>query len=213
MKLSELRENYTQKGLRKNEADSNPFQQFEKWMIEAQEAGIIEPNAMTLATSGSNGEVSSRTVLLKGLHEETFQFFTNYHSKKARNLSENPNASLTFLWKELERQVNIRGTVEKTSREISEEYFHSRPYGSQIGAWVSEWQSGEVVSREQLVEREEDFRQKYPETSEVPLPGFWGGYQLKPTCIEFWQGRPSRLHDRICFELNDNQWQISRLSP
>ena len=134
MKLGELRENYTQKGLRKNEADSNPFQQFEKWMIEAQEAGIIEPNAMTLATSGSGGEVSSRTVLLKGLHEETFQFFTNYHSKKARNLSENPNASLTFLWKELERQVNIRGTVEKTSREISEEYFHSRPYGSQIGA-------------------------------------------------------------------------------
>ena len=213
MKLGELRENYTQNGLRKIDADSNPFRQFEKWMVEARDAGIIEANAMTLATSRSDGSVSSRTVLLKGLHEDTFQFFTNYQSKKARDLAVNPNASLTFLWKELERQVNIRGAVTKTTREISKEYFHSRPYGSQIGAWVSEWQSGEVSNRDELVKREEEFREMYPETSEVPLPDFWGGYQLKPSYLEFWQGRPSRLHDRICFELKDCQWQISRLSP
>ena len=213
MKLGELRENYTQNGLRVSEADPNPFRQFEKWMIEAQEAGIIEANAMTLATSAGDGSVSSRTVLLKGLHEKTFQFFTNYQSKKARDLAENPLASLTFLWKELERQVNIRGTVEKTSREISQEYFHSRPYGSQIGAWVSEWQSGEVPNRDQLAEREKQFREKYPESEVVPLPDFWGGYQLKPHYIEFWQGRPSRLHDRICFQLENEQWRVSRLSP
>ena len=213
MKLGELRENYTQKGLRLIDVDRNPFKQFEKWMTEAQEVDIVEPNAMTLATSSGDGIVSSRTVLLKGLHEETFQFFTNYQSHKARDLAENPQASLTFLWKELERQVNIRGTVSKTSREISDEYFHSRPYGSQIGAWVSEKQSGEVTNREVLIEREKEFREKFPEGSEVPLPDFWGGYQLEPSYIEFWQGRPSRLHDRICFLLENGEWKISRLSP
>ncbi|MDA7887777.1 pyridoxamine 5'-phosphate oxidase [Akkermansiaceae bacterium] len=213
MKLGELRENYTQSGLRLGEIKRDPLEQFEQWMVEAQEAGIVEPNAMTLATCSGEGVVSSRTVLLKGLHEGTFQFFTNYQSKKARDLSENPHASLTFLWKELERQVNIRGVVEKTDREISKEYFHSRPYGSQIGAWVSEWQSAEVANRNHLIEREKEFREKYPETSEVPLPDFWGGYQLKPDYLEFWQGRPSRLHDRICFQLENHQWVPSRLSP
>ena len=213
MNLGELRENYAQSGIEISDMESDPFLQFEKWMIQAQEAQIIEPNAMTLATSNANGDISSRTVLLKGLSGDGFEFFTNYDSQKGQDLAANPKAAITLLWKELERQVCIRGVVEKTSREISADYFHSRPYGSQIGAWVSEKQSGVIADRVYLEARDAELRKKFPESEEVPLPDFWGGYRLLPSVIEFWQGRPSRLHDRISYRKNESAWEISRLSP
>ncbi len=213
MNLAELRENYTQGGLEISDVSPSPFQQFQDWIQQAQDAQIIEPNAMTLSTANASGEVSARTVLLKGIEDETFQFFTNYQSRKANDLSENPHASLTFLWKELERQVCIRGTVSQTSREISEAYFHSRPYESQIGAWTSAKQSGKLLSRASLEERDAELRKKYAKEQEVPLPDFWGGYALAPHSIEFWQGRPSRLHDRICYQGEGSQWSLTRLSP
>lgn len=213
MNLGELRENYTKGGIRTAGMDAHPFIQFEKWMEQAKEAQIIEPNAMTLATSNASGDVSTRTVLLKGLDELGFQFFTNYDSHKGQDLAANPKASITILWKELERQVCLQGVVEKTSREISAAYFHSRPYGSQIGAWVSEKQSGSIPDRAYLETRDAELRQKFPESEEVPLPDFWGGYRLIPTVIEFWQGRPSRLHDRLSYRKNGDTWEISRLSP
>jgi len=213
MNLPELRENYTMSGLKVADVNLDPIQQFEHWMTQALEAELFEPNAMTLSTANAKGVVSSRTVLLKGLENGRFQFFTNYQSRKAQDLEENPHASVTFLWKELERQICIRGTVTKTSREVSEAYFHSRPYGSQIGAWVSEKQSHSVPVRAYLEKKEVQMRERFPDSSPVPLPEFWGGYALKPTYIEFWQGRPCRLHDRIVYTLVDEKWRIARLSP
>lgn len=214
MNLPELRENYAMAGLSYADLEDDPFTQFELWMEQALESKIIEPNAMTLSTINAEGHPSSRTVLLKGMDPNRgFSFFTNYSSRKAQDLEANPNAALTFLWKELERQVCIRGTVKRTSREISKEYFHSRPYGSQIGAWVSESQSAEVPDRATLEKREAEYIKRFPETEKVPLPDFWGGYELTPTHIEFWQGRPGRIHDRLCYQRDDNNWNIARLSP
>ena len=213
MNLGELRENYAQSGIEVSDMEADPFLQFEQWMIQAQEAQIIEPNAMTLSTSNASGDVSSRTVLLKGLENGGFEFFTNYDSHKGQDLASHPKAALTFLWKELERQVCVQGVVEKTCRETSEQYFHSRPYGSQIGAWVSERQSGAIPDRAYLEARDAEMREKFPEGEEVPLPDFWGGYRLIPTVIEFWQGRPSRLHDRLSYRKKGDIWEISRLSP
>jgi len=213
MNLGELRENYTKGGIRYSEMDSDPLVQFKKWIQQAKEAQIIEPNAMTLATSNADGDVFSRTVLLKGLDERGFQFFTNYDSHKGQDLAANPKAAITILWKELERQVCVTGLVEKTSREISADYFHSRPYPSQIGAWVSEKQSGVIPDRAHLERRDAELRKKFPKGTPVPLPDFWGGYRLTPTVIEFWQGRPSRLHDRLSYQKIDGAWEISRLSP
>ena len=213
MNLPELRENYALAGLTRTDLKDDPFQQFEIWMEQAMQAQIIEPNTMTLSTADLDGRVSSRTVLLKGMDENGFSFFTNYRSQKAQALEANPNAALTFLWKELERQVNIQGSVRRTSREVSEEYFHSRPYGSQIGAWVSEEQSAAVENRAILEAREKELLKRFPENEEVPLPDFWGGYELVPESIEFWQGRPGRIHDRLCYQRKGDIWEISRLSP
>ncbi len=214
MNLSDLRENYTKGGIRIAEMHPSPFAQLEEWFLVAREQKIPDSNAMNLATSNQEGLVSSRTVLLKGIVNEKLQFFTNYRSQKARDLAENQHAALTFHWRELERQINIRGTVEKSSREVSEAYFKSRPYSSQIGAWVSEHQSARVGVRSSLEAREAELITRFPESGEVPCPEFWGGYELRPSYIEFWQGRQGRLHDRICYLKTDQEdWSLERLSP
>lgn len=167
---------------------------------------------MILSTVSEAGEASSRTVLLKGLDERGFQFFTNYQSRKAREMDGNPQVALTFLWLELERQVNVLGRVRKISREESAAYFHSRPRASQIGAWVSEKQSGEIAGREYLEEREAELEKRF-DGHEVALPDFWGGYVLEPKSVEFWQGRESRLHDRVRYQKSGGIWEKVRLSP
>ena len=213
MNLADLRENYTKGGLRVAEVSPDPFVQLEDWLEAAKEAGVIEPNAMNLATTNGAGHLSLRTVLLKGLDQNGLTFFTNYRSRKAQDLSENPHCAINFLWKEVERQVCLRGVAVKSSREVSENYFHSRPYGSQIGAWVSERQSEQVAVRAVLEHREEELLKKYPEGSEVPCPDFWGGYHFRPTYVEFWQGREGRIHDRIRYLREVDDWRIERLSP
>jgi len=211
--LAELRENYCKGGLAEEDADPDPFLQFEKWLNEAVDAEVIEPNAMTLATADTDNQPSARTVLLKGLDESGFCFFTNYESRKARELKANPRASLVIHWRELERQVIVGGTVSRTSEHESRDYFRSRPYGAQIGAWVSENQTSPIPNRAYLQEREAEFQTRWPEGTEVPLPPFWGGYRVTPDSIEFWQGRPSRLHDRLSYTRKSGGWEMSRLSP
>lgn len=211
--IAALRENYTRGGLKKEDLASDPIAQFRLWMEDAVAAKLLEPNAMSLATASAEGIPSVRTVLLKGLDERGFRFFTNYRSHKGQDLADNKNAALSFLWKDLERQVNIQGTVSQISREETEEYFRSRPHMSQIGAWVSEIQSGEISGRCYLEEREDLLKMQHPEGSVVPLPDFWGGYILAPVCLEFWQGRESRLHDRLRYQKTPNgRWDIVRLS-
>ncbi|SRR5690606_22612447 len=209
--LAILRRNYSKQVLTESSVNQNPFEQFSKWMNEALSAEIIEANAMALATADNNGTPSVRIVLLKGLDERGFVFFTNYESAKAKNLIENPKASLLFFWRELERQVRISGTVEKTSREESEAYFKTRPAASRIGAWASK-QSSIIPDREYLENKFEEYKAMYPDDS-IPLPPFWGGFRVIPEKIEFWQGRESRLHDRICYLKEDGNWKIVRLSP
>ena len=213
IRLADLRENYEQGGLTEAEIFADPFLQFESWLSEAIEAGVTEPNAMTLATANKEGEPSARTVLLKGLKDGSFSFFTNYNSRKGQDLEANPRASLVLHWRELERQIIIRGTVSRTTQEESQAYFQSRPRGAQIGAWVSQYQTSPITDRSHLEELEEQLQKKWPEGSDIPLPPFWGGYQLKPDYIEFWQGRPSRLHDRLVFTPNGSNWHLGRLSP
>ena len=189
----------------------DPLTLFKMWLDDAIAATVMEPNAMTLATVSPDGQPSCRTVLLKGFDQRGFSFFTNYHSRKGRELTANPKAALTFLWKERERQVCVRGGVTQLSREESDAYFQSRPYGSQIGAWVSE-QSEHIPGRTWLEHRERELKEQHPEGN-VPLPPNWGGYVLAPEFVEFWQGRPSRLHDRILFEKRGGLWERARLSP
>ena len=217
--ISHMRENYAAGTLRRDDLALDPFEQFSKWFNEAVEAKIREPNAMTLATIGLDGIPTARTLLLKGVEAgDGLSFFTNYESRKGAELADNPRASLLFFWKELERQVQIRGRVEKVSREISEAYFFSRPYASRIGAWVSE-QSTELPNREWLETRDTEFLARFPDTGkpdDVPLPPYWGGYQVLPDSLEFWQGQPNRLHDRFIYEKVDDapsEWSIRRLSP
>jgi len=211
--LADLRENYTKAGLDSKDVDTNPFHQFQNWMDMAISSDIVEPNAMTLATADADGLPSSRIVLLKHFDENGFCFFTNYNSRKGKDLAINPNASLTIHWKELERQISIRGTVEKTSKEESENYFHMRPHQSQLGAIASD-QSQPVIDRPTLLQREQELLEQYPTGTTVPLPDYWGGYRITPTYIEFWQGRPSRLHDRIVYQKGSNSnWSIDRLCP
>lgn len=210
--LAALRQDYSQRGLRRSELDSDPITQFNKWLAEASARQLIEPNAMTLATVDADGQPWTRTVLLKICDERGFTFFTNYDGAKGHHLAGNPRASLTFWWGALERQVNITGTVAKTSLEESDAYFHSRPPSSQIGAWASA-QSEVVANRDQLERQFTEALAKYGER-DIPLPPHWGGYRLPPHTIEFWQGRRSRLHDRLRYtRQEDATWKIERLSP
>ena len=210
--LAALRQDYAQRGLRRSELDSDPVAQFNAWLAEAQARQIIEPNAMTLATVDADGQPWTRTVLLKICDARGFTFFTNYEGAKARQLAGNPRAALTIWWGALERQVNITGTVTKTSREESAAYFHTRPASSQLGAWASA-QSEVVAGRAQLEAQFTAALEKYGER-EIPLPPHWGGYRLTPQTIEFWQGRRSRLHDRLRYARQPGgAWKIERLAP
>jgi pyridoxamine 5'-phosphate oxidase len=209
--ISKLRRSYSLKELSEETVSSNPIEQFTIWMNEAIESNLLEPNAMILATASKKGIPSARTVLLKDFDETGFVFYTNYKSSKAKDLEENPNAALLFLWVELERQIRISGTVHQVSREVSEHYFHSRPRDHQLGAWASK-QSSIIHNREMLENQFEEMKKRF-ENKEIPLPPFWGGFLVRPHRIEFWQGRESRLHDRICYTLNDGKWKIVRLSP
>ncbi|HQX54794.1 MAG TPA: pyridoxamine 5'-phosphate oxidase [Pyrinomonadaceae bacterium] len=209
--LADLRKTYSKMELTERSVSADPFQQFGKWMNEALGADVPEPTAMTLGTASGEGRPSSRVVLLKGFDQSGFVFYTNYKSRKGRDLAENPYAAMHFFWPELERQIDISGKVELASAKESDEYFASRPFDSRIGAWASR-QSEKIASRSVLVKRVLKIVALHP-TGHVPRPEHWGGFRLIPDRIEFWQGRPSRLHDRICYELVDSVWQRSRLSP
>ena len=207
--LSNLRKEYLKSGIVKDDLKSNPIEQFSLWFDQAIEANIIEPSAMSLATS--DDYIGIRTVLLKFFDDKGFVFFTNYESKKSKQLQNNPQAALLFPWLALERQVKIIGSVEKITKLESLKYFSSRPKDSQIGAWSSQ-QSSKISSRAILVDQFAVMKKKFA-NGEIPLPDFWGGYRVVPESIEFWQGRESRLHDRLIYERNDDGWDISRLSP
>jgi pyridoxamine 5'-phosphate oxidase len=211
--IADLRQNYTLAGLTKTDLDSNPIQQFNLWFQQALAADLIEPNAMTLATATPEGKPTARIVLLKGVDEQGFVFYTNYESQKGQQLMANPYAALVFLWDKLERQIRIEGKVEKLSTEESLAYFHSRPKASQLGAWTSA-QSQVIPHREVLEQRLVNLQSQYSGDATIPLPEHWGGFRVIPNRIEFWQGRPSRLHDRLVYDLQtDGSWSISRLSP
>jgi len=210
--LQNLRQDYSAATLSEKSINVNPIKQFDIWFNEALAAEIHEPNAMTLATATADGRPSARIVLLKGFDANGFAFYTNYLSRKGKELTKNPNAAIVFFWGELERQVRIEGTIEKLSKEQSEQYFHSRPKLSQIGALASP-QSQEIVGRDELEAKMSQLEGEYAD-KEVPKPSYWGGYILKPRLIEFWQGRRSRLHDRIVFKKIDNKsWKKVRLAP
>lgn len=210
--IADMRINYTKGFLVENSVVSDPIKQFRSWFEEATNSEVLEANAMIIATVDENNIPSARTVLLKEIDPEGFLFYTNYNSDKAKEISGNANVSLVFLWKEIERQVRITGVAEKISADRSEQYFHKRPKGSQIGAWVSP-QSSIIENRDVLEERQKKIESKYKDEAQLPLPDFWGGYIVRPTAVEFWQGRPSRLHDRLRYKLVNGEWMIERLAP
>jgi pyridoxamine 5'-phosphate oxidase len=209
-RLDELRKEYSRETLDEGEVDPDPFVQFGLWMEEAIRAKVLEPTAMTLSTVDARGRPSGRIVLLKGADPRGLVFFTNYESRKGRDLAAHPVAGLTFLWKELERQVRVEGRVEKVDAAESQGYYDTRPLGSRIGAWASP-QSEPIAGRAWLEERWDALAREHGE--HPPRPPHWGGYRVRPDHFEFWQGRPSRLHDRIAYDLQDGSWRISRLAP
>ena len=205
-----LRVSYEQGELNESDVSHNPLDQFNTWLQEAIKNEVPEPNAMVLATVNKDGQPGARNVLLKSADDNGFIFFTNKNSDKASDLKQNPHCTLLFSWLSQHRQVIVKGKAEEISREESNTYFQTRPYGSRISAWVSE-QSQVIKNREELETKVKEFMDKYPEN--VPMPDYWGGYLVKPESIEFWQGRPSRLHDRIRFTKKGNTWTIERISP
>ena len=209
--ISDLRISYTKAKLNIKEIDPCPIKQFEKWLNEAIQAKTAEATAMSLATVNEQGQPSVRTVLLKDFGSEGFVFYTNYESRKASEIDFNPSVGICFLWKELERQVTITGSASKISKDQSEKYFKSRPIGHQISAWAST-QSSKVPNRDWMLAREKELSTKFS-NGIVPYPEFWGGFQISPTEIEFWQGRENRFHDRIVYRLEKTNWSRSRLSP
>lgn len=209
---SALRRNYTRESLSEADVNTDPFKQFEHWFREALNSQLPEPNAMTLASATPDGRPSARTVLLKGFDHQGFVFYTNYESKKGQEVDTNPRVALLFTWLELERQIRIEGTAERVSAEESEDYFQSRPKGSQVGAWASP-QSRVIPGREWLEEKMEELNDTFKHDENLPLPPFWGGYRVRPDCIEFWQGRENRLHDRIQYTRTETGWKIERLAP
>lgn len=208
--LADLRRDFSSEGLSESAVATTPFEQFAHWMNEALKAEILDANAMTLSTVGANGRPSARVVLLKHYGEDGFAFYTNYESKKGRDLDGNPNAVLHFFWPQLDRQCAVYGSVDRTSREESEKYFNSRPDESRLAAWASN-QSGVIASRKVLEERVEEFRTKFADN--IPLPDHWGGFRLTPDKFEFWQGRQNRLHDRIVYLRETMSWKVVRLAP
>ncbi len=210
MNLYDIRNEYTQRELSKQQCADNPINQFEQWLNEAITAQVLEPTAMNIATVDKNNQPHARMVLLKEVNQQGFVFFTNYLSHKGLDLSHHAFAALTFFWKELERQVRVEGCVEKLPEAQSDDYFASRPYSSRIGAWASE-QSQTIANKQVIIARAAMFGAKY--ALHVPRPPHWGGYIVIPNKIEFWQGRPSRLHDRIEYVLNNNLWHKQRLAP
>jgi pyridoxamine 5'-phosphate oxidase len=210
--LADLRQNYTRDGLLEADADPDPFIQFKVWFDQVVSTSIIEPNAMTLATVGANGQPKARIVLLKHFDNRGFTFFTNYNSHKGQELEQTPQAALVFWWGELERQIRIEGSIEKVDIAESDGYFSLRPWESRLGAWASQ-QSEVIESRDILEKRLEKLKSEYADLT-VPRPPHWGGFRLIPDLLEFWQGRPSRLHDRLCYRrLKEGQWLRERLSP
>ncbi len=211
LSIDSLRREYSRARLTEREVASDPITQFQIWFEQARAAEIVEPNAMTLATATPDGEPSARIVLLKGIDERGFVFFTDYRSRKGEELRANPRAALVFHWQELERQVRVTGTVERATEAESEAYFRTRPLGSRIGAWTSHQSSvieGRDVLERRLAELERDFA-----SGEVPLPPYWGGFRVAPEAVEFWQGRPNRLHDRIRYARERGGWRLERLAP
>lgn len=209
--LHDLRQEYSAAQLTEKDVDNDPITQFGKWFKAAVDAKLYEPNVMTLATADRFGKPTARIVLLKSFDENGFVFYTNYESKKGQDLAENPQAALVFFWPELQRQVRIEGLVSKVDGQTSADYFHSRPVGSQIGALASP-QSNVLDRRESLEDKVTELTKAYL-GKEIPRPLHWGGYLVEPTHLEFWQGRPSRLHDRIVYDLVDGSWIINRLAP
>lgn len=209
--IADIRKTYQKQQLSESEMETNPIAQFEKWWFEAVSANVDEVNAMTLATADDTGRPSARIVLLKGIQDEGFVFYTNYRSRKSGEITLNPNVALVFFWKELERQVRIEGRIERISEAESEKYFQSRPVESRVGAWVSP-QSSVIPSRAFLEEKQKQIEEKF-RNKEISKPPYWGGYIVHPVKIEFWQGRPGRLHDRILYSVVKNTWRIERLAP
>jgi pyridoxamine 5'-phosphate oxidase len=210
--LAAMRRTYAQAGLSESDLADGPVAQFRRWFHDAVAAGLVEPNAMVLATASGAARPGVRTVLLKGYDEDGFVFFTSYRSRKAADLDANPYAALLFPWHPLERQVVVEGPVARVARAEAEAYFASRPRASQLGAWASA-QSSVVASRQELEDAHDSFAARFPEGTAVPTPEAWGGYRVRPESVEFWQGRPGRLHDRLRYVADGDGWRVERLAP